>query len=41
MPSFTVAAEKSKMFAFIVNIPMIIAIAIMLTITALFVAIGG
>ena len=41
MPSFTVAAEKSKMFAFIVNIPMLIAIAIMLTITALFVAIGG
>ena len=41
MPSFTASAEKTKMFAFIVNIPMIIAIAIMLTITALFVTIGG
>ncbi len=41
MPSFTAASSRTKMFAFILNIPMIIAIGIMLAITALFVAIGG
>ena len=41
VPSFTALRGRSKMFAFIFNIPMIIAIGIMLAITALYVAIGG
>ena len=41
MPSFTVASEKTKMLAFILNIPMIIAIIIMLVITSWFVSTGG
>lgn len=41
VPSFTALRGRSKMFAFIFNIPMIVAIGIMLAITALYVAIGG
>ncbi len=38
MPSFTVLREKSKLFAYVLNIPMIIAIVIMFFITLMFVS---
>lgn len=41
LPSFTEASSRTKMFAFVFNIPMVIAIIIMLLITALFVSTGG
>ncbi len=41
MPSFTVLRERSKLFAFVTNIPMIIAFAIMFSITLLFISMGG
>lgn len=41
MPSFTALRDRSKLFAYVTNIPMIIAIIIMIMITMLFVAIGG
>lgn len=41
MPSFTVLRERSKLFAYVFNIPMIIAFAIMFSITLLFISMGG
>ena len=41
MPSFTLLRDRSKLFAYVSNIPMIIAFIIMIMITMLFVAVGG
>ncbi|MBQ8016239.1 MAG: CPBP family intramembrane metalloprotease [Clostridia bacterium] len=41
MPSFTVLRERSKLFAYVTNIPMAIAIIIMFLITLLFISVGG
>lgn len=41
MPSFTLLRDRSKLFAYVTNIPMIIAFIIMIMITMLFVAVGG
>lgn len=41
MPSFTALRDRSKLFAYVTNIPMAIAIIIMFLITLLFISIGG